>query len=130
MAYHLYPLRPSTVPEKWALALPREEGILRPRHDRWGIGLGARLVAKVPFYVGDYLVGLYEEFVVVEQHKSENRYKFRSVRDSRIAIEGTAEEIDSNFYVVPGDEMGVKASHVYPLLGREGVAGKLQKEVS
>lgn len=118
MAYHLYPLRPSTVPEKAALALPREEGILRPRHDRWGIGLGARLTAKVPFYVGDYLVGLYEEFVVIEQHKSENRFKFRSIRDSRIVLEGTAEEIDSNFYVVPGEEAMVKRRDIHALLGR------------
>jgi hypothetical protein len=121
MAYHLYPLRPSTVPEKAALALPREEGILKPHHDRWGFGidLGHRLVSKTPFYVGDYLVGIYEEFVIIDKIKSENRYRFRSLRDPRVVLEGSAEEIDSNFYVIPGDEMTSKRQDIHRLLGKD-----------
>lgn len=118
MAYFRYQTRQSTDAENWAMALPeRERGIMRPHHDRWGIDLGTRLTAKVPFYVGEYLVGLYEEFVVIEKAKSANLFKFCAVKNPKVALEASAEEIDANFYATPGQEMGVKAQPVYALLG-------------
>lgn len=118
MAYFRYQMRQATEPEKWAFALPeRERGIMRPHHDRWGIDLGTRLTAKVPFYVGEFLVGMYEEFVVIEKEKSANTFKFAVVKNPKIVLEATAEEIDANFYATPGQEMGVKSSAIYPLLG-------------
>lgn len=119
MAHFIYPLRPATGPEVWAFAYPeRERGVLKARLDTPGMDLGARLVAKVPFYVGDFLVGMYEEFVIVDKAKSGNWFKFRSIRDPRIVLEATAEEIDASFYLTPGEERGAKYAPAYPLTGK------------
>jgi hypothetical protein len=126
MAYFRYQTRQSTDAENWAMALPeRERGVMRPHHDRWGLDLGTRLTAKVPFYVGDFLIGLYEEFVIIEKAKSANTFKFALVRNDKIVLEASAEEIDSNFYATPGQEMIVKSSAIYPLLGGPEKPGKV-----
>ncbi len=128
MAHFNYPLRRATSPEDWAFAYPeRERGVLKPHHDRWGIDLGARLVAKVPFYVGEYLVGLYEEFVVIDKKKGENRMFFRSVRNGQVTLEASAAEIDARFYVVPGEERPIKSSYAQELLGKPPKVGSGKK---
>jgi hypothetical protein len=118
MAHFLYPLRNPTKPERDAFALPNEQGISKVRHDNWSIGVGSRLIAKCPFSVGDMLCLQNEEFVVVEKAKSENKYTLRLVRDKRIAMEANAEEVDTHFYVCPGQEYEVNSADVKKLLGK------------
>jgi hypothetical protein len=118
MAHFLYPLRNPTPQEKDAFALPREQGLTKVHHDRWSIGIGSRLIAKCPFSVGDLLCLQNEEFVVVDKAKSENKYTLRLVRDNKIAMEANAEEVDTHFYVCPGQEFEVNNADVKKLLGK------------
>lgn len=117
MAHFLYPLRNPTKPERDAFAFPNEAGLSKVHHDRWSIGIGSRLIAKCPFSVGDMLCLQNEEFVVVDKAKSENTFTIRLVRDNRIAMEANAEELDTHFYVMPGQAYEVKNFDVMKLLG-------------
>jgi hypothetical protein len=118
MAYFQYPLRKATDPENWAFAYPeRERGVMRPRLDNIGLDLGTRLQAKVPFYVGGYLVGLYEEFAITEKNKTTNGYVITAIKNENIKLEVNGDEIDANFYTAPGPELSVKSQPVYALLG-------------
>jgi hypothetical protein len=130
MAHFLYPLRPATEPEKAAFAYPKEQGILRPRHDVWGIDIGARLVAKFPMLVGNMMIAERDEFVVVEKSKATGMIMARLIRDNRINIEATIEEIDARFHVAPGQERDVNHDPSKMLLGRDplGYSAKKAKE--
>lgn len=117
MAHHLYPMRPSTAPEAAAFAHPNERGILRPRLDLWGIDVGARLIAKDPFYVSEYMVLPTEEYVVVERSKTTGMLVIQSLRDQRVRLEATAEEVSLRFHCAPGQERAVKYLPGTKLLG-------------
>ena len=119
MAHFQYPMRRATEPERAAFAYPREQGIMKPHIDKIGIDIGARLVAKTPFLLGDFMIMERDEYVIVDKHKDAGKFLIRCMRDNRIAIEATTEEIDSRFYVVPGPERPLKYAPAYPLLGRD-----------
>jgi len=107
MAHFRYPNRNPTAPERGAFAFPDERGVLRPGLDRWGIDVGARLVAKQPFYVSDYMVLPTEEYVVVERAKSAGNVVIQSLRDPRVRIETSMEEVSIRFHMSPGEERPV-----------------------
>jgi len=118
MAHFLYPMRPATKQEGDAFAFPQEQGIMKTHHDVWSVGIGAHLVAKCPFSVGDLLCMQNEEFVVTERHKQQNKFTIKLIRDPRITMEATCEELDTHFYLCPGQEMPVNNAEAKKLLGR------------
>ena len=75
------------------------------------------LIAKQPFIVGNFMVLQNEEFSVCDKHKQTNTYVIRPMRDPRVTIESTAEELDSRFYISPADERTAARTDIYPLLG-------------
>ena len=119
MAHFQYRMRQPTPPENSAYAYPNEAGIMKPHLDHIGIDIGARITAKIPFLVGDFMVMSGDEFVIVKKEKSAGRYVIRLLRDNRIDLDCTGEEIDARFYVVSGPERPVNHAAAYPLLGKE-----------
>lgn len=118
MAHFLYPLRPATRQEGDAFAFPKDQGVMRAHHDVWSVSIGAHLIAKCPFSVGDMLCLQNEEFVVTERFKQQNKFIIKLIRDPRITMEATCEELDSHFYLCPGQEMPVNNADAKKLLGK------------
>jgi hypothetical protein len=98
----------------------------------WSVSIGAHLVAKCPFSVGDMLCLQNEEFVVTERFKQQNKFTIKLIRDPRITMEASAEELDAHFYLCPGQEMPVNNADAKKLLGKapqeEESKGKKEKK--